>query len=266
MTDFITHEPANEYHARSRSGEYMSSHLLAHFRESPALYYKDITGQIEKKETAAFILGRAAHCLILEGCRAFDRDYIVCNGPVNPRTGEPFGRNTKAYADWLTSQDREVISEKEFTFISKLRDAVASHREAQKLLSKGEAEGVVRACCNGVPCQIRMDWFNPDYGIVDLKTCDQLCWFDADCRSFDYIEQMAFYRMVLRAVSGQNFPVYIIAVEKTEPLSAGVWKVTDEMLELAEKTNKAALNRFRECKDSGVWPTGFEEIRYIDTL
>ena len=41
-TDFIIHEPAESYHFRSRSGEYMSSHLLADFRESPALYYKDI--------------------------------------------------------------------------------------------------------------------------------------------------------------------------------------------------------------------------------
>ena len=59
MTNFIIHEPANEYHERSRNGEYMSSHLLADFRESPALYYKEITGQIEQKESAAFTLGRA---------------------------------------------------------------------------------------------------------------------------------------------------------------------------------------------------------------
>ena len=36
--NFIIHEPADEYHARSRSGEFMSSHLLADFRESPALF------------------------------------------------------------------------------------------------------------------------------------------------------------------------------------------------------------------------------------
>ena len=29
--------PADEYHAASRSGRYMSSHLLADFRESPEL-------------------------------------------------------------------------------------------------------------------------------------------------------------------------------------------------------------------------------------
>ena len=136
-TDFIIHEPAESYHFRSRSGEYMSSHLLADFRESPALYYKEITGQTEEKESAAFTLGRAAHSLILEGRHAFDRDFIVANGPVNPRTGEPFGKTTKAYADWLASQDREVISEKDFAFIMNLQKAVCVHPEALQLLSHG---------------------------------------------------------------------------------------------------------------------------------
>ena len=266
MTSFIIHETADEYHARSRSGEYISSHLLADFRESPVLYYKEITGQIEQRESSAFAIGRAAHCLILEGRHAFDRDYIVCNGPVNPRTGEPFGKTTKAYADWLEEQDREVISEKDFAFIMKLQAAVSIHPEALKLLARGEAEGVVRACCYGVPCQIRMDWFNPDHGLVDLKTCDSLRWFESDCRRFGYIHQMAFYRMVLRIVSGTTFPVYMIGVEKNEPFSAGVWKLTDEVLDLAENTNKAALIRYHECKCTGIWPTGFEEIRIIDTL
>ena len=45
-----------------------------------------------------------------------------------------------------------------------------------------------------------------------------------------------------------------------------VWKLTDEVLDLAEQTNKAALNRYRECDVSGIWPTGYEEIRIIDTL
>lgn len=52
MTDlsFIIHEPATEYHARSRNGEFMSSHLLADFRESPALYRRKISGEITESE------------------------------------------------------------------------------------------------------------------------------------------------------------------------------------------------------------------------
>ena len=55
-------------------------------------------------------------------------------------------------------------------------------------------------------------------------------------------------------------------MEKNEPFSAGVWKLTDELLDLAELSNKNALERFRACCISGVWPTGYEDLRIIDTL
>ncbi|MDR0931788.1 MAG: PD-(D/E)XK nuclease-like domain-containing protein [Victivallales bacterium] len=127
-------------------------------------------------------------------------------------------------------------------------------------------EGVVRAEYSGVPCQIRMDWFSGKYELVDLKTCDSLKWFESDCRRFGYLFQMAFYRAVIREATGIAVPVHIVAVEKNEPFSTGVWKLTDEVLELAELGNKAALERYRNCRASGVWPTGYEEVRIIDTL
>ena len=102
--------PAEEYHADSRSGRYMSSHFLADFRESPELYRRKTRGEIAEAETPALALGRAAHCLILEGRPAFDREYVISEGPLNPKTGEPYGKSTKAYAEWRGSQGREVVS------------------------------------------------------------------------------------------------------------------------------------------------------------
>ena len=246
-TNFIIHEPADEYHARSRNGEFMSSHLLADFRESPALYRRKVSGEIAESESSAFVMGRAAHCLILEGRNAFDREYVVTDGPINP---------TKAFAEWAATQEREIISGKDFSFLLKLQRGVWLHPLASELLADGIAEGVVRAEYCSVPCQIRMDWFSMKSGLVDLKTCDSLRWFESDCRRYGYIQQLAFYRAILRIVSG----------EKNEPFSAGVWKLTDELLDLAELSNKSALERFRNCCISGVWPTGYEDLRIIDTL
>ena len=266
VKDFITHEPAGEYHARSRSGEFMSSHLLADFRESPALYYKEVSGEVEQTESAAFALGRAAHSLILEGREGFDRDFIVSDGPINPKTGEPFGKSTKAYAEWRSGIDRDVVSGKDYGFISRLHLSVLSHSVAGELLAEGVVEGVVRANYCGVPCQIRMDWFSPKHGLVDLKTCDALKWFEADCRRYGYTHQLAFYRAIIREATGENVPVHIIAVEKSEPFATGVWKLTPEVLDYAEEINKAALARYRQCRQSGSWPTGYEETRIIDNL
>ncbi len=264
--DFIIHEPAGEYHDRSRSGDFMSSHMLGDFRQSPVLYRKKILGQIAESESVAFTVGRAAHCLILEGRQAFDRDYIVADGPVNPKTGEPFGAKTKAYAEWVASQEREVVSGKDYGFLLKLQTSVWLHQAASLLLSDGVAEGVVRTEYCGVPCQIRMDWYSPEYGLVDLKTCDSLRWFESDARRYGYAHQLAFYRAVIREATGRTVPVHIVAVEKNEPFSTGVWSITPEALDEAELVNKAALERFRACCVSGAWPTGYEEIRIIDTL
>ncbi len=264
--NFITNEPADIYHARSRSGEFMSSHLLADFRESPALYRKEINGEIEQKDTPAFVLGRAAHSLILEGRFAFDRDFVVSDGPINLKTGEPYGAKTKAYAEWLASQDREVVSGKDYSFILKLQKSVSLHAAASELLGIGTAEGVVRAEYCGVPCQIRMDWFNMGRGLVDLKTCDSLKWFESDCRRFGYIHQLAFYRAIIRIATGDTVPVHIIAVEKNEPFATGVWQLTGDILDTAERINEAALERYKKCLYTGVWPTGYEDIRLIDSL
>ena len=258
--------PADEYHAASRSGQYMSSHLLADFRESPELYRRKTNGEIAEAEGPALALGRAAHCLILEGRAAFNEQFLVADGPVNPKTSEPYGKATKAYADWLASQTKEIVSQKDFGFILKLQKSVWTHPTASALLDNGASEATVRASYCDVPCQIRIDWFSCEYGIVDLKTCDSLKWFEADCKRFGYIHQMAFYRAVLRESIGETVPVHLVAVEKNEPFSTGVWELTDEVLDQAEEVNKAALARYRKCRYAGHWPTGYEDIRIISSL
>ena len=261
----IIHEPAAAYHAKSRTGECLSSHMLADFRKCPALYHGKLTGEIKDSDSSAFALGRAAHVLVLEGRGAFDEYYVV-GEPVNPRTGEPFGRNTKAYADWAAEQTKEPISSKDFEFLVKLQAAVWQHPAAVDLLTDGEAEGVIRAEYCGMLCQIRMDWLNPSRGIIDLKTCDDLTWFESDARRFSYVGQLAFYRAVLRMALGCDVPVYIIAVEKREPFRAGVWRVAAESLDFAEQENVAAIFRLSACRKNGLWPTGYEDIRILDNL
>ena len=244
----------------------MSSHLLADFRESPELYRRKTSGEIAEAEGPALALGRAAHCLILEGRAAFDEQFLVADGPVNPKTNEPYGKATKAYADWLGSQTKEIVSQKDFGFILKLQKSVWTHPTASALLDNGASEATVRAEYRGVPCQIRMDWFSREYGIVDLKTCDSLKWFEGDCKRFGYIYQMAFYRAVLREATGETVPVHLVAVEKNEPFSTGVWELSDDVLEQAETVNETALARYRKCLQSGEWPTGYEETRVITSL
>ena len=135
--------------------------------------------------------------------------------------------------------------------------------EAVDLLLYGRAEGVVRAEYCGVPCQIRIDWTHPHRGIVDLKTCDDLTWFESDARRWRYHSQLAFYQAVLAQAIGQRVPVHIVAVEKREPYRCGVWRVSDDTLVIARSENEAAVRRLVDCRQKDRWPTGYEETRVL---
>ena len=266
MMNGIIHEPEEQYHARSKTGEMLSSHMLQRFAFMPYKYWATISGIYQEPDKAEHAFGRAAHKLILEGQEAFDAAYTVSDGPINERTGKPYGKDSKVYQDWLSCQTGEVITTADFEEIDTMRNAIANHAGIVELLSgNGEAEAVVRANVDGVDCQIRMDYFDPQVGIIDLKTCRDITFFEADMRTFGYCYQMAFYRRVLREATGRDYPVYVIAVDKTDFHVPGFWLIPSAELDVAERVNAASIRRLKECRENGVWPTGYEK-KQIFTL
>jgi len=262
VLDLLITEPADQYHARSQ--EYLSSHQLMDFVRCPYLYHRKRVGLLEDRQSPAYLIGRAAHVRILEGQDEYRRQFAF-GGPINPTTGRPFGANTKAFAEWAQAQAKPVLTQDQLDLIEQMACGVSMNDRAVDLLVYGQAEGVVRAEYCGVPSQIRMDWLNPHSGIVDLKTCDDLTWFEADAKRYGYHRQMAFYRAVLaQALGGQLVPVHIIAVEKKEPFRCGVWRISDETLAIAQRENQAAINRLQHCQQTDQWPTGYEELRILE--
>lgn len=260
---WLFQEPARIYHAKAK--QFLSSHQLGHFRTSPYLYWRYKAGLIPDKDADYFLMGRAAHTLILEGSEVFAREYAV-GGPINEKTGKPFGKETKAYQEWAIQAGKPVLTDSEVELANNLRDGVFRNPLAKELLAQGVAEGVVRATYCDEACQIRPDWVNPIRGMVDLKTCANLTFFESDARKYQYIHQMAFYRAVIAAHTGLVLPVHIIAVEKQEPFRCGVWRVGDDVLAIAQQTNQEAIARLHQCRERDEWPTGYEDARTLDYI
>jgi len=261
-------ESADSYHAAAK--DYLSSHRLADFRRCPLLYHWKQTGLAKDEDRPAYQIGRAAHSLILEGRERFLSEYAI-GGPINERTGQPFGATTKAFAEWAAAQGRPVLTGEQATLIEQMCTGVHSHEWARQLLAKGMAEAVVRAEWHGVPCQIRLDFASqmPGAAIVDLKTTDSLDWFEADARRYSYPHQLAFYRSILAAAAQtdpRQLPVHLIAVEKQIPFRCGVWRMGEDVLAQAQKENEEAVKRLRQCRESGFWPTGYEDTRAFDWM
>lgn len=242
MTDIdykkiLIDEPFAVYLAKKE--EYLTSHQLIDFIRCPRLYYLKKTGALAadpNKTSSEFVLGSAAHKLILEGRQEFDRCYAV-GAPINERTGKEYGRDTQAFAKWAAIQRADkgsavgFITTEQWYTVSSMAESVAKHKEAQKFLHHGVAERVLRTHFKGIPVQSRLDWFT-EIGetpvIVDLKTCSDLDSFESDARKFLYGVQFAFYQMIfLRSILDEYgidhaipAKVYAVAVEKKEPFTS----------------------------------------------
>jgi hypothetical protein len=263
ITKHFMIEAADIYHSQAKAC--LSSHQLMHFMKCPHLWRKEHLGLVPESNRTEFMIGEATHVRILEGRDAFDARY-VWDSPINPTTGAPYGSTTKKYTDWKKAQKRIVLTRTQVLGIEELTAGVKRNPHANKLLSSGQAEAVVRGFFEGLKCQIRIDWFNPDHGIVDLKTCSDLDWFEYDAKKYKYDIQTTFYREVLQAVTGYFVPVHIIAVEKQEPYRCGVWEVCPETFHVARGKIIAAIKRFKACKANDHWPTGFEDVRQLQLI
>lgn len=264
---YTLREPENDYHAKSKSGEIMSSGMLKTFRNCPASYYAKIAGLSEDGDSNAYRFGRATHKIILEGIEAFNKAFAI-GGPVNEKTNKSYGVGTKAHDEWLAAKGYsrdQVINDTEADQLVTMAKATHRHKEVGEYLSFGWPELVARADMRGVPCQIRMDWLTHDtegnYAIVDLKTTADIVWFEADARRYGYLNQFAFYRDVFMAAAGIKPQLAVIAVEKQSPWRVGVWRIPDEILDQYSAGNREALEYYKQCKASDVWPTGYEGIR-----
>ena len=258
--NILIDEPADVYHEKAK--ENLSSHQLITFMRCPYLYAKKRAGLVQDVDSPAYFLGRATHTRILEGVSVYESQYAV-GGPINPSTGKPFGSTTKKFLEWQEVQRKPVIPFEKADLIEAMNAGVRMNALACQLLERGKAEGVVRAKYRDFQCQIRIDWTSPKLGIVDLKTCDDLTWFESDTRRFNYVHQLAFYQSVLGLAIGLTVPVYVIAVEKKEPFRCGVWQIPEETLFQARAENEAAMERLREANRDDKFVTGYEELRYL---
>lgn len=255
-------ESAEDYH--HQADRYLSSHQLLDFIKCPWLYRKKSLGLITDTDSPSYLIGRAAHVRILEGREVY-RGQFALGGPLNPKTGKPFGASTKAFAEWAALQGKPVLSHDQVDLIEQMASGVAMNDKAVDLLLYGRSEAVIRASYCDVPCQIRIDWVHPHRGIVDFKTCDDLTWFEADARRYGYHRQMAFYRAVLGEVlGGEMAPVHLVAVEKKEPFRCGVWLVSEDTLTIAQCENEAAIRWLQVCQQRDHWPTNYEDVRVLD--
>lgn len=243
----------------------LSASRLAAFRRCETLFLLDE----EREETAAQLVGKAAHCLILEGRAEYERRFVA-EGPINEKTGKPYGIDTKACQDWIAMHGKAVLGAQNATLVEAMERSVKGHVEAARLLDwSGSPEFWIEAKVAGLDCHGRLDFVTANLEIVDLKTCADLDSFESDARRHGYAHQLAFYRSLLAAkecVGELEIQCWIVAVEKAQPYRCGVWRIGQGVLGQAQAENFEAMQRLKLCWSLKDFRTGFEEVRELDFI
>ncbi len=234
--------PETEYHADRDSLSVSGMKLIL---QAPALFRHRLDNP-ERKDV--FDFGTAAHRKVL----GVGAETVVV--PVDDKRGKAWSEP----ADAARAEGKTPITRKEGAVVDEMATALEAHRLAAKLLTEGRPEVSMfwHDEAWGVTRRARFDWLRDDGITVDFKTT-----VNADpnrlpkaCVDFGYHMQEANYRDV---AEGCGVPVDTFAFvfqEKTAPYLVTVARLDPEFVALGRSRCAAALQRFRDCTDSGHWP------------
>ena len=224
----------------------------------------------DRAQTPAMHFGTAMHTLMLEGVAEFHKRYAV-GGPQNPSTGKTYGRDTKAFAEWLKEQGgKQFVSPEEMERLIAMKEEIARGFAGDVLSTPGVMRELSifwteRVRDAPIRCKARLDWFHPDIGIVDLKTAED-CRAQAFCRVMGdkgYHIQAAWYRRAVEAADLAERADYgWVVVESKPPHEVDLHKPDEWTWTCGLTAALRALHRYAEWSVGEIdRPRGFRRVK-----
>lgn len=251
--------PGLSYSEYEALGGLRASSLWPLVRQTPAHYMRRLMAP--QAATPAMAFGSALHSYVLEP-EAFKAEYVI-GGPINPKTGKAFGRDTKAWAEWeAVNPGVPVVSEEDMAHLEGMRSSIMAHEDARNILIAAGAEREVsivwRDVESGFLLQGRLDHFlRPSTLFADLKSTGDVTprEFTKSCEEYGYFMQMTLYWDGLRELTGEKpYMPLVIAVEKTPPYFVAVYEIPINDLAHGREQYRFALRRLAWCKERNEWP------------
>lgn len=251
--------PMHAYHSDLCVGPSVSSGgLRTIFNQSPAHYFVKSylnPNRIEEEDSDAFVLGRAAHHLLL-GEDDFSTLFIG-----RPEKYDSW--RTKEAKEWRSDQEglgRTCLLPSQIEQIRGMARALAAHPLIRAGILNGEVERSIvwRDEETGIWCKSRPDAIPNDSGdFADLKVCASVS--DHALRSaiaeYGYHQQGAFVGEGSRVVLNLKMVSFsLVCVEKKPPHCVRVVTLKDGDIERGTRQNKAALRIVANCLKANDWP------------
>ena len=198
----MTLTPEN-YYSQEANVDYFSVSQYKDFLKCPALAMAKLRGEYEPEYGRALLLGSYVDEM-LTGTEESIKNFIVEHVP------ELFKKNGDRYAD-----------------VQQADDAIVRVRK-QPLMMKylsGQHQVIMTGEIEGVPFKIKMDSYNPDEYITDLKYMASLRspnLFQPMVQYWGYDLQTACYQEIVRQNTGKTLPFFFVVATKEKPAGCSV--------------------------------------------
>lgn len=212
--------------------------------------------------TPAMEFGTAFHTLLLEPER-FGEEYVI-DGPINPSTRKPYGRDTNKFRDWLAAHPGiEVLTSTDLEKLQQMKRAVMAHEDARKIFEGPGAETEVSIVwqdeVTGRWLQGRLDHWVPGAVIfTDLKTTKDVKprLFDADAERLGYYMQLAMYWDGVKMLTGKDpyIPMVISVRTSKPPYHVAVRQIPMDAVEHGRQQYRGALEKLSICEAQNNYP------------
>jgi hypothetical protein len=127
----------------------------------------------------------------------------------------------------------------------------------QSLITAGRAEQTVLAIEEGMQCKGRLDWVSTaEHVLTDLKTTNEIepTLFGRTFFRFGYDLKLGLYRRWLSRITGEHWPVEVIALESKPPHDVAIIPVPDAVLDDGADKALAIIGRVKRAIETNQWP------------
>lgn len=262
MKTGIVEQPIEDYFAAHG----ISQSTLKRISKSPA-HLKYYVAHPEPS-TPAQILGTVLDTAVFEPDALLGRYHVRPSSYDSGKEGmKPWHNGAKFCKDWNAERrDKTIIPQADMTSVLLMRDEIAKHPAAAKILATGQS--ALSLYCEdadtGLQQKARPDWLSGNV-IADLKGCVDASpeGFARAVANFGYAIQAAWY-LDISSVLGLNKEHFLfICSESDPPYAVAVYELDEESINIGRSQYRRLLNRYLECVVTDQWPGYSKDVQYL---
>jgi hypothetical protein len=228
------------YYGAEANRSYFSVSQFKDFLKCPAMAMAKIRGEYVPEKSRALLLGSFVDEM-LTGTAESQAEFLAENRE------ELFKKNGDPYAD--VAQAMETV------------ERVGAQSLMMYYLS-GEHQVIMTGEIEGVPFKIKMDSFDPEEYITDLKYMSSLRspnLFTPMIEYWGYDLQAACYQEIVYQNTGKRLPFFFDVATKEKPAHLAVGQISQWNIDKAMETVRGNIVHFQKIKTGEIQPDRCED-------